>query len=485
MRIKELKINNWEVVRQADLEELSDFVVVAGPNGVGKTKIKDAIVHIFRNNGNPPPGSSVILEATNEEELNTWKTREFSLPQKYFWSMFSTSSKRLKTNSRLIQIDSNRTIESVNFQELTFQQIGDPKNEDIAYNYGFDNVKARFKDICHTLHRLKSKEVTSVYNEYNSQLDSNKEDVTIKKIDDPTEIFIILIDEPEVHLHPELTFRLVKVLKSIGKRNQFFLFTHSPDIIGNSLDTGVPFVRPKSKIKTGNQVIKVDNDNLEGFRNIPNIRETIGMVSVGKKLLFVEVKNTSIDRDVFATIAKAAKTDVAIIPSDSCSNINNMSLICETFAKGVFGIELFMVRDRDGLTDEQIQTFTEKSKGKLNVLPYYHIENFFLAPKAIEIVAKRILLEKAPSLQEITDKLIGFVKNQINYTVILYVKNEIYFQAGNFNVNPSIPINNTMTIDELKNSVGIKRDTILARYSNSFSDTLIEEMVLSPVESFL
>ena len=33
---------------------------------------------------------------------------------------------------------------------------------------------------------------------------------------------IILIDEPEVHLHPELTFRLVKVLKSIGKRNQFF-----------------------------------------------------------------------------------------------------------------------------------------------------------------------------------------------------------------------------------------------------------------------
>ena len=45
---------------------------------------QDAIVHIFRNNGNPPPSSSVILEATNEEELNTWKTREFSLPPKVF-----------------------------------------------------------------------------------------------------------------------------------------------------------------------------------------------------------------------------------------------------------------------------------------------------------------------------------------------------------------------------------------------------------------
>lgn len=65
MRIKELKINNYEVIRQADLEDLSNFVVIAGPNGVGKTKIKNAIVHIFQNNGNPPPGSSVILEATN------------------------------------------------------------------------------------------------------------------------------------------------------------------------------------------------------------------------------------------------------------------------------------------------------------------------------------------------------------------------------------------------------------------------------------
>src|SRR3989338_10381281 len=511
MRIKELGLNKWNVIRQADFENLSDFVIVAGPNGVGKTWVKEAIVHIFRNNGNPPVGSKVVLEATVQEEFETWKSKEFTLPQGYFTSILHRQTKRLKSKSRLIQIDSNRSIDSVNFGQLTFSQIGNPEEEVVGYDYGFNLIKDRFKDICHTLHRLKSKEVSAVYSEYHKNLNPLSGNITLRKLPDPTEKYIqpfdqllypkkmrpidingstiefhdedgtvrnfsqlssgekevviltfdiltqnpsdciILIDEPEVHLHPELAFRLIKVLKSIGERNQFFLFTHSPDIIGNSLDSGVHFIRPKSRITKGNQVVRIDEDNLEGFKNIPNIRETIGMVSVGKKLLFVEGKNTSIDRDVFATIAKAAKTDVAIIPSDSCSNINNMSLICETFAKGVFGIELFMVRDRDGLTDEQIQTFTEKSKGKLNVLPYYHIENFFLAPKAIEIVAKRILLEKAPSLQEITDKLIGFAKNQINYTVILYVKNEIYFQAGNFDVNPSIPINNSMTIDELKN----------------------------------
>jgi predicted ATPase len=538
MRIKELRLNNWEVIRQADLLELSDFAVIAGPNGVGKTKIKNAIVHIFQNGGNPPAGSSVILEATNEQEINSWGRSEFNLPQTTFWSFIATNTKRLKTKSQLIQIDSNRSVESIQFQQLTFNQIGDPENEEVGYGYGFNNVKNRFEDICRTLHRLKSKEVTSVYVEYNKQLEATKPSVTLTRLEDPTEIYlelfgkllypktmlpidinsttiqykdeegiirnfdslssgerevvvltfdiltqhpndcIILIDEPEVHLHPELTFRLIKVLKSIGLRNQFFLFTHSPDIIGNSLESGVHFVRPKSRVPTGNQVVKIDNDNLEGFKFIPNIRETIGMVSVGKKLLFVEGKSTSIDRDVFATIAKASKIDVAIIPSDSCSNINNMSLISETLDKGVFGIELNIIRDRDGLTDEQITNFTTKSNGKLNFLPVYHIENFFIDPVAIYIVAKKILFDKAPSVEEITARILAFAKRQLNNTAVLYVKSEIYFQAGNFDISPSIRINETTTIDELSASFSTKRNEMLTQYSTQFDDTKIKERLL-------
>jgi predicted ATPase len=538
MRIKELRLNNWEVIRQADLLNLSDFVVIAGPNGVGKTKIKNAIVHIFQNGGNPPAGSSVILESTNQLETNSWGQSEFSLPQNSFWSFIAKNTKRLKTKSQLIQIDSNRSVESIQFQQLSFNQIGDPENEEVGYGYGFNNVKNRFEDICRTLHRLKSKEVTSVYDEYNKQLDKTKPDVTLNRLEDPTAIYlelfgkllypktmlpidinsttiqykdeegivrnfdslssgerevvvltfdiltqnpndcIILIDEPEVHLHPELTFRLIKVLKSIGLRNQFFLFTHSPDIIGNSLDTGVHFVRPKSRIPTGNQVVKIDNDNLEGFKYIPNIRETIGMVSVGKKLLFVEGKSTSIDRDVFATIAKASKTDVAIIPSDSCSNINNMSLISETLDKGVFGIELNMIRDRDGLTDEQISNFTTKSNGKLIFLPVYHIENFFVDPLAIHIVSKKILLDRAPSVDEITARIVEFARKQLKHTAILYVKSEIYFQAGNFDISPSVTITETTTVEELANSFGEKRNILLNQYATQFDDNKIKERIL-------
>lgn len=536
MRIKELNLNNWTVIRQADFQNLSDFVVIAGPNGVGKTKIKEAIVYIFQNNGNPPPGSKVVLEATNEEERAAWGSNEISLPQAAMWSYFAKNNKRLKTKSRLIQIDSNRVVENVSFQQLTFQSIGDPEHEEVSYNYGFNNVRDRFKDICSTLHRLKSKEVTSVYNEYEKKKNeaSNTEDVTLTKLKDPTEKYInifdkllypkkmlpidinsstiqykdddgvtrqfselssgerevviltfdiitqnpshclILIDEPEVHLHPELTFRLIKALKAIGENNQYFLFTHSPDIIGNSLDTGVHFVRPKVRVPTGNQVVRIDENNIDAFQSIPNIRETIGMISVGKKLLFVEGNNTSIDRNVFATIAKDEKIDVAIIPSDSCTNINNMALMCETLEKGLFGVELFMVRDRDSLAPDQIETFHEKSQGRLVFLPFYHIENAFLMPKAIAAVARKILITAAPTADQIEAKMIELARQQLNHTISLYVKNEIYFQAGNFDVSPKISIDQSTTTAALAAAMHDKKDTILTKYNQEFSASKIE-----------
>jgi len=536
MRIKELNLNNWMVIRQADFQNLSDFVVIAGPNGVGKTKIKEAIVYIFQNNGNPPPGSRVILEATNDEERTAWSNSEVSLPQHSFWAHFAKNNKRLKTKSRLIQIDSNRIVETVNFQQLTFQSIGDPEQEEVGYNYGFNNVRDRFTDICRTLHRLKSKEVTSVYVEYEKKKidDSKSPEVTLTKLKDPTEKYIdifgkllhpkkmlpidinsttiqykdedgatrqfselssgerevviltfdivtqnpshclILIDEPEVHLHPELTFRLIKALKAIGENNQYFLFTHSPDIIGNSLDTGVHFVRPKARVPTGNQVVRIDESNIDAFQSIPNIRETIGMISVGKKLLFVEGNNTSIDRNVFATIAKDSKIDLAIIPSDSCTNINNMAAMCETLEKGLFGVELVMVRDRDSLIPEQVQNFQTKSNGRLIFLPFYHIENAFLMPKAIAAVAKKILISNSPSADQIEAKMIELARRQMNHTISLYVRNEIYFRAGNFDVSPNITIDDTTTITALATAIHDRKKQLLQTYDQNFSSTEIE-----------
>jgi len=44
---------------------------------------------------------------------------------------------------------------------------------------------------------------------------------------------IILIDEPEISLHPEWQQRIIKVYENIGTNNQLIIATHSPHIVGD------------------------------------------------------------------------------------------------------------------------------------------------------------------------------------------------------------------------------------------------------------
>ena len=44
---------------------------------------------------------------------------------------------------------------------------------------------------------------------------------------------IILIDEPELSLHPKWQQRIIEVYKKIGENNQIILATHSPHILGS------------------------------------------------------------------------------------------------------------------------------------------------------------------------------------------------------------------------------------------------------------
>ncbi|MFA5431255.1 MAG: AAA family ATPase [Candidatus Paceibacterota bacterium] len=537
MRIKELVVKDYNGVREAGFYDMGDLVVIAGPNGVGKTKIKESICHVFQNSGNPPSGSSVVLGATNEEETSAWNSSEITLPNQK-WQIFSSiRRKKIRTKARLIQIESDRQIESMQFQTVNLGQIGNPEEEEADSNYSIQKVRDRFKDIASLLLKQKTKFLMDCGSSIDEKSRANPGmPITVDAIDDPTKKFeylfesllypkrmapidpsksniiqyyddeanlrditalssgekevmvlafdilmqspsdcIILIDEPELHLHPELTFRLTKVLKSIGERNQIFLFTHSTDIISSSFESGVYFIRPKKIIPSGNQVLRVGLDNIDDLINLPNLRETIGMISLGKKLLFVEGTGKSIDRNVFATISRSTKLDMAIIPSDSCNNINNLNLICDTLQKGILGVDLFMCRDRDSLTDEEVDIFTKKSNGRLMFLPFYHIENIFLFPKAIFKIAQDNGNSK--TLKEIEDKLVEFAKEEINSSVIRYVVSEIRFKAGNFDSSPKASLPPEKTEESIIAAIKSSCEEKISQYATLFSEEFIRERV--------
>ncbi len=538
MRIKELHIKNFQVIEDAHFLEMGNTVVIAGPNGVGKTTVKTAIIQTFQN-GSPPTNCKIILQPTNTEEKNSLKNaEEISLPDDGFFSYLRRDRKKISAKTRLIHINSDRQIQNVNFQQYGIAQLGEPETENIGFSHYLGNVNDRFQDVIDTLYRMKTKLVTQYGTqaaEEFSKENSQPEKVEIAKLQDPTEKFvnifndllypkkmvpinpsshsiqfydekgnirnfhqlssgekeviaitfdiqmqnpedsIILIDEPELHLHPELSYRLLRSLHSIGKNNQFILFTHSADVIGSSFDTGVWFLRPVSKAKGENQIKRIDKNTLADITDIPNLRETIGMLSLGKRLLFVEGTEVSIDRIVFSTLALSKKKDVAIIPSSNCRMIENLSHFSEILSRGLLGLELRMIRDRDGLTDKKVAELIKKSGGRLTILPFYHIENAFLVPSALHSIAQTLAPHKNFSLQQIEGELLKRAKAQIKFCAANYTKQEVYLSTPSMDISPKVESDTGE--NEIVQSMLERKNTLIKNLGAQFSDEYIQESV--------
>ena len=69
---------------------------------------------------------------------------------------------------------------------------------------------------------------------------------------------IILIDEPELSLHPKWQQRIVDVYRKIGKNNQIIIATHSPHILGSVKKENIMLLDKnddgKIIVKTGNEL---------------------------------------------------------------------------------------------------------------------------------------------------------------------------------------------------------------------------------------
>jgi hypothetical protein len=137
---------------------------------------------------------------------------------------------------------------------------------------------------------------------------------------------IVIFDEPELHLHPELSFKLLQTLKQSGSNNQFIFCTHSPDIITAALDNSVVFIAPP-KIGVANQAISVREGD-ETHQALRLIGQSIGIVALGKKLVLIEGDPSSVKqrlKDIASTYKSyAAALSVASHFRERVGNLDIM-----------------------------------------------------------------------------------------------------------------------------------------------------------------
>ncbi|WP_338893830.1 ATP-binding protein [Sinorhizobium meliloti] len=203
---------------------------------------------------------------------------------------------------------------------------------------------------------------------------------------------VLVLDEPDVYLHPDLQHRLLKIVSH--RVGQFFIATHSTEII-NDVDPGdVLVLRPGARSA---KRIKNEDDFSSVYDAIGSSENAqFARLARTKKVLFVEGK----DARLLGKIGKLAggseflsNSSVTLMRTDGFANWTRVSTSAWVFNQFFeFEVKVASLFDRDYRTDTQVQEFVDELKGSdvlCFVLPFKEIENLLLVPEAIKKVVGR------------------------------------------------------------------------------------------------
>lgn len=233
---------------------------------------------------------------------------------------------------------------------------------------------------------------------------------------------IIMIEDPEIYLHPQLQKVASEILYRLSKKNQVIFSTHSPNMIFNFSSKQIKQVMLDEDFYTTiNKNTDID-EILDDLGYTANDLMNVSFVFIvegkqdGNRLPLLLQKYYSEIYDEDGRLQR-----ISIIPTNSCTNIKtyaNLKYINKLYLKDQF----LMIRDSDGknpkhLVKQLCSYYSQRAKEDIANLPrvtprnvlilkYYSFENYFLDP---EIMTK-----------------IGVVKSPDEFYNILYAKYRDY-----------------------------------------------------------
>lgn len=282
MHLKKINIKRFRVLNDIDIHFQTPsngenvVNVFAGVNGCGKTSLLEVIFENISNPHsialNPDKYNSIELTEIGEVNKDNWTTlnnlinelnkknannfsfedspRIIYLPsqQNFQYSSISqlivnyTFHQKIDTNAILGQAEFYIKEYIINHERAS--DIQDPKNRT---KNAVDNFNANFLDaeLLTKLCDLSKKQFNRpIFNNSTSE----NEEVTIDQLSDGEKQLyarvialmilepknsIILIDEPEIALHPSWQQKIMQIYSRIGKNNQFIIATHSAQVISS------------------------------------------------------------------------------------------------------------------------------------------------------------------------------------------------------------------------------------------------------------
>lgn len=302
---------------------------------------------------------------------------------------------------------------------------------------------------------------------------------------------IIMIEDPEIYLHPQLQKSASEILYRLSKKNQVMFATHSPNMIFNFSSRQIKQVVLDEEFYTTvneNTDIDVILDDL-GYTANDLMNVSFVFIVEGKQdssrlpLLLEKYYSEIYDED-------GMLQRISIITTNSCTNIKtyaNLKYINKLYLKDQF----LMIRDSDGknpkyLVKQLCGYYAQRQKEETEKLPrvtpknvlvlkYYSFENYFLDPK---VMAK-----------------IGVIKNEEEFYNILWQKYRDYLyklpsmkrmcRTLNIRINNKQDIKNNMENIRIYVRGHNLYDIFYGRYRNDAETEILKKYIdVAPRENF-
>lgn len=233
--------------------------------------------------------------------------------------------------------------------------------------------------------------------------------------------YIIIIDEPELHLHKSILNSLWAAVERQRQDCIFVYVTH---------DLNFAAMRKNAKYLI---VERFDGENW--FYNlqelVSEIPQTVieDILGAKDKILFVEGTNTSYDFQLYGAIFP----NIHIVPCGGCQEVINCVKAHKQYTTFTHS-RVFGLIDRDYRSDHEI---AQLEKDNIFTASLAEIENFFIVPELLEMILDRMYPADQNGKSDVNQKMYDIKKRmyeiyngKIESQIIEAEKSEIKFQLS-------------------------------------------------------